>query len=90
MIEFKENQQKIFIGKNKITKSTFNNNLDLHLVYSTDVKSGYSNKFVRIITFENIYEFETIKNIVSNNFEDSFQNIKYFENGGYLFNKGSF
>lgn len=89
MIKFKENQDKIYISKNKIVKSLYDNHLDLHLVYSIDENSGYKVKFVRIITFENIYLFEDIKNIKTSNFKDDF-NISYFENGGYEFNKKEF
>ena len=80
MIQFKEGQEKIFVGKNKITKS-FNGYLNLHIVYSIEslnnIESGYDAKFVRVIAFENIYDFDTIKNIVSDDFEDIFD-IKYF------------
>ncbi len=89
MIQFKEGQEKIFVGKNKITKSSFNGFLNFHLVYSLDIKSGYEEKFVRVIAFEDIYEFDVLKNIVSGNFEDIFD-IRYFENGGYIFNKKTF
>ncbi len=90
MIEFKENQDKIFVGKNKITKSLYDNYIDFHLIYSEDKKSGYSGRFVRIITIENIYDFEYYKNIKTNNFEEEFSEFLYFENGGYIFDKKSF
>lgn len=90
MIEFREKQNKIYIGKNKITKSLYKNHIDFHLIYSKDDKSGYDGKFVRIITFDNIYDFDTIKDIQPNNFEEDFFNIMYFENGGYLFDKKTF
>lgn len=89
MIQFKEGQEKIFIGKNKITKSPFKGFLNFHIVYSLDTKSGYDGKFVRVIAFEDIYEFDALKNILSDNFEDVLD-LKYFENGGYLFNKNTF
>ena len=89
-VQFKKGQVKIYIGKHKLTKSLTNGYLDLHIVYSTDNNSGYNGKFVRIITFENIYDFDTIKSIVTTNYEDDIQNIMYVENGGYLFNKASF
>lgn len=92
MIEFKENQTKIFFGKHKAENSQFINGwLDFHLVYSADQRSGYGdNKFVRVITFENIYPFDELKSITSNNFEDEIPNIKYIENGGYVFDKKTF
>ena len=90
MIIFKENQEKIFIGKHKITESSYQNHIDLHFLYAQDEKSGYPGKFVRIITFENVYDFDTIKNITTNNFEDDFENIKYFENGGYAYDKKTY
>lgn len=48
-----------------------------------------ASKFVRVIAFENIYDFETIKGLTTNNFEDELP-IKYIENGGYEYDKKSF
>ena len=90
MISFKEGQDKIFVGKNKITKSSYDGFLDFHIVYTADEKTGYSNnKFVRIIAFENMYDFETIKNITTNNCDDELE-IMYLENGGYVYDKKTF
>ena len=89
MIQFNENQTKIFIGKNKITKSLFSNHLDFHLVYSQDLSSGYESKFVRIVAIENIYSIDDLKNIKTETFNDVLD-IIYFENGGYLFDKKTF
>lgn len=85
-ITFKEGQSEIFIGKNKVVKSSFDGYLDFHLVYSQNLESGYSGKFVRVITFENKYDIEFLKGVKSDNFQDVFD-LKYFENGGYSFEK---
>lgn len=98
MINFKEGQEKIFVGKNKLQNSFNEGFLDYHIVYMPDEKSGYGNmvkdkfvpsKFVRIITFENIYDFEIIRALATNSFDDELP-IKYFENGGYEYDKKSF
>ena len=90
MIEFREDQPNIFLSNSKkLCESLYDNHLDLHLVYDTDTKSGYDNRFVRVITFENIYDFDVIKQIKSDDCEDEFD-FKYFENGGYLYNKKEF
>lgn len=85
-ITFKEGQSEIFIGKNKVVKSSFDGYLDFNLVYSQDLQSGYSGKFIRVITFENKYDIEFLKGVKSDNFQDIFD-FKYFENGGYSFEK---
>ena len=90
MISFREGQTKIFFGKNKIELSLFLGYLDFHIIYSIDNKSGYIDKFVRVVTFENVYDFEILKNISTNNFEDDLVVIKYFENGGYVYDKKNF
>lgn len=101
MITFKEDQSKIFIGKHKLQKSSFPiGYLDHHLIYAPDEKSWYgdmmkdkfiASKFVRVITFENIYDFETLKKVVTENFEeDVLEEVKYFDSGGYLYDKKSF
>lgn len=90
MIVFKREQSKILMGRHKIERSAFDGYLDFHLVYQPDEKSGYVGKFVRVITFENKYEFVVLRDIATNNFEDEFQNIMYFENGGYSFDKSKF
>ena len=89
MIEFRKDQESIRISRNKLTPSVYQNHLDLHLVYDIDLVSGYESKFVRVITFENIYDFELINKIRSDNFEDEFD-LKYFENGGYAYDKKAF
>jgi hypothetical protein len=84
MITFKEVQDKIFIGKHKLTNSSFKGYLDLHIICQADELSGYGlSKFVRVITFENVYDFETVKVL-------NLDSIKYFENGGYEYNKINF
>ena len=90
MIEFREDQTEIFIGKNKLTQSSYDGCLDMHLVYLMDERSGYEGKFVRVITFENKYSFEVIREIKSDNFEDEIDGIMYFESGGYLYDKKLF
>lgn len=134
MIEFKKDQEKIYLGKNKITLSPHDNYMELHLVYSNNItneKSGYratdelglcinepdyrerkeemikliekdkkrgiefkmrtpyNGKFVRVVSFENKYTINFIKEIKSDYFEDELGFI-CFEGGGYPFNKKSF
>lgn len=99
-IQFQEKQTKIYLGKHKITPSNYGERfIELHLVCAAEESSGYNsvtvkgketmiveNKFVKILTFENIYSMETIKSEI----ENGFQNIMFFENGGYLFSKKEF
>jgi hypothetical protein len=78
--------------------------IDLHLIYPYNEKSGYPGKFVRVLTFYNIYDLETYKNIKPQNIEDEelgwtaggkplndfLSGFKCFENGGYEYNKKTF
>ena len=81
MIKFKENQDKIYIGKHKVIKSEYYHGfLEYHQVNNQDNNSGYEKKYVIIKVFENIYDFDDVKN----------EKIKYFENGGYEYIKKDF
>lgn len=83
MIIFRENQNKIFVGKNKIQQSSYPGYLDYHIVCEPNVESGYgNNKYVKVVSFENIYSLEDIKSFETN--------IMYFENGGYIYDKKAF
>lgn len=89
MIEFKENQRSIYLGKNKIAKSNHHGWLDFYLVWQESLNSGYSGKSVRVLTFQNKYSIDFLKTISSENFEE-LSEFKYFENGGYSFDKKLF
>ncbi len=90
MIEFREDQPNIFLSNSKkLCESIYDNHLDLHLVYDIDKNSGYDGRFVRVVSFENIYPFEVLKGLKTDNFEDVFD-LMYFENGGYIYNKQDF
>jgi len=91
MIEFKEGQQKIYIRKHKLTLSSFPGCIDFNIVCDPSEKSGYGdNKFVRVVSFENVYDIETIRNCVVDGFESSIPGIMYWENGGYVYDKKTF
>jgi translation elongation factor EF-1beta len=102
MITFKEKQTKIYVGKHKLTPSSFGIDfIDLHLVTPEEPGSGYEIvtrnpktkeinveqiKSVRVISFENLYPIDEVKQEINN----GFLNIKYFENGGYAYLKKEF
>ncbi len=99
-IVFQEKQTKIYIGKHKVTKSTYGEEfIELHLVCSPEEESGYNstakkgeqtivveNKFVKILIFKNIHSMEVLKQEI----ETGLENIQYFEGGGYLYVKKEF
>lgn len=97
-IVFQENQTKIYIGKHKLTKSLFGESfIELHLVCNPEESSGYNSlcpktkkilekKFVKILTFENFFSLEKVKEEI----ELNLININFFETGGYLYIKKDF
>jgi len=89
MIQFEEGQEVIYAGGKKITPSRYDGHIDLHVRCDADEQSGYDGKFVCIIAVENIYDFDTIKEIKVNSL-DEIQSIKFFENGGYEYDRKTF
>jgi len=88
-IDFKEGQNKIYVGKHKITKSPYEGYIELHLVYSYEETSGYKGKFVRVLTVENVYNINTFKNIKVSHHEENFD-FTHWDSGGYDYDKNSF
>lgn len=80
MIEF--NEEFISLSGGKLCESVYHNHVDFHKICDPDNKSGYDGKFVSILTFENIYDFETVR--------DNIEDVMYFENGGYLYRRKAF
>lgn len=89
MIEFSEGQDSIYASGKKITPSEYDGYVNVHIRCEPDSKSGYEGKFVRVIAIDRSYNIDDVKAINSNSL-DNIQGIKYFENGGYQYDRKTY
>jgi len=105
-IQFQEKQEKIYLGKNKITKSSFGElYVDLHIVEQPNEESGYSHSVTKYNSatksnettiihekFVRVIAFENVYSTetIKEEIQNGLQNMMYFENGGYYYIKNQF
>jgi len=103
VITFNEGQSKIYLGKNKITPSSFGvSYLDLHLVQVEDESSGYVDevwnaKGTELVSrmpykFSRVVTFENMYTIeeLKAAIENGLNGLMCFENGGRRYIKKEF
>jgi hypothetical protein len=103
-IVFKENQNTIKFGKNKVCTSQYKDFIELHIVMPACIESGYLVKYVDVFEIENVYLLDELKklefkaypdewdlDIINNHLDlDVKLDIKYWWSGSYAYDKKTF